>query len=648
MSWITRFTFVVAVLGILALAFIPPPLAAEGMDVLVMVDTSESMFPYFDDLVKYLIRDILEERLRPGDSFHLLSFAGEPEIEVGVGIDDNFSVEKIIGRILLLQPLGPYTDLVSAIQYLYTYAKVLPEKNRKTILLLTDGIHDPPPGSPYYGWDSARIRADLLANAKEIQREGWSVHILQIPMPGVAGAAPAKTPASQATREDARRKAPGGVGGSGKAAAAGGKPSPGAGSEAVVAAPAAPAGTPPAAEDGAGGPAAAAGKRPAGAAAAAGAAGERPSAAGGGEARPADRRGVEGAGAAQSREGGGPASGEAGGLSFLEDLARALDTEVVPYDPQERAIVTSRAMGLPLLKFPGHLGRVGRLFTAPFEVQNFLDEPIILRLTGVRARPGGGRSLDLLARKVTVTVPARGEAALRVPLRLPGGQPEGPVEVGVELIFSEETYRVSPRHGTLQFTYSPGILGGRFLLMGLLYAALAAVVLYCLLRLLMAVRLRIEAKPAAPFRRAVEAAAGDARPIIMNVFFRELKMADKAVHSIRPGTSRSVGGSGSAFAVHSLPLPRRIADLANENAHYVFHPRRPAFLPGIEAPIRDCLDRTIEVAGSRPGQRLRLVFHEYVSPLEEINKLMLSIRRPDIPPRAAKAAAGEKAAEKAG
>ncbi len=575
----TRTVLLALSLAIVLLFSAAVPAPAEGMDVLVMVDTSESMFPYFDNLVQYLVRDLLEERLRPGDSFHLLSFAGEPEIELGVDIDDNLSVEKIIGRILLLQPLGKYTDLVSAIQYLYTYVKVLPQKNPKTILLLTDGIHDPPPGSPYYGWSPERVKEELLASAREIRREGWSVHILQVPSALTsAGAIPAPGAVDlQATLggEPAGRATPGAAAGS--AAVAG----------TAAAGPAGPAG-----------PTASAPSSP-----------------------PGD---VSAPGRADA------GSPQRQAPAFLDDLARTLGTEVVPYNDSERETITSRTTGLPLLKFPGGLGKVGRLFSAPFRVQNFLDQPIILKLVGVRTVAAGGRKVDLLARPVTVTVPAKGEAVIHAPVRLPSGLADGENSLDVELVFSDDTDRVAPRHGTLRFSYSQGILAGRFLLMGLLYAALAAVVVYCLIRLVLAVRMRVESRPAAPFRRAL-AAAPEGRSILMSVFFREMKMVDKAVQLLRPGSPRSVGGTGSAFAVRSIPLPKRIADLAVEGEILVLRPRRPQCLPGTEGPIVDCLERPIEVVNLK-GQHLRLLFQEYVSPLDEINRIMLSIRRPTLPP----------------
>ena len=135
---------VFAILAVAAAA----PLAAENIDLVVMVDTSESMFPYFDDLMNYLVQDLLTTRLHRGDTFHLLSFSSAPEVEISLEVNSEEAAQRAFGRILLLHALGRYTDLVSALQFLSKYTKELPETNPKQIILITDGIHDPPPGSP--------------------------------------------------------------------------------------------------------------------------------------------------------------------------------------------------------------------------------------------------------------------------------------------------------------------------------------------------------------------------------------------------------------------------------------------------------------------------------------------------------------------
>jgi hypothetical protein len=154
--------------------------AAENMDLVVMVDTSESMFPYFDDLMNYLVQDLLTEKLHKGDTFHLLSFSSVPEVEISLEVNSEEAAQRAFGRILLLHALGRYTDLVSALQFLDKYVKELPEKNAKQVVLITDGVHDPPPGSPFK-LDDAAVLAAVQEAAQAIQREGWTLNILRVP-----------------------------------------------------------------------------------------------------------------------------------------------------------------------------------------------------------------------------------------------------------------------------------------------------------------------------------------------------------------------------------------------------------------------------------------------------------------------------------
>jgi len=169
-----------AVFLALLLVFLSGLAWSAGVDVVVMVDVSESMFSVFDDVVSYLLRDLLENRLHQGDSFHLLSFAGSPEEEVQITIEESSDLTEVIDKILLLMPLGQYTDLIAAVDFLYNYTRSIPEQNKKLILLITDGIHDPPPGSPNR-LESGDVLARLLASSEKIKHEGWDVHILRMP-----------------------------------------------------------------------------------------------------------------------------------------------------------------------------------------------------------------------------------------------------------------------------------------------------------------------------------------------------------------------------------------------------------------------------------------------------------------------------------
>ncbi len=154
--------------------------AAQNLDLVVLVDTSESMFPYFDDLMNYLVQDLLTTRLHRGDTFHLISFSSVPEVEISLEVNSDEAARQAFSRVLLLHALGRYTDLVGAMQFLYKYTKELPETNPKQIIIITDGVHDPPPGSANQV-DPSAVQASIVGTAQAMRREGWSVSILKVP-----------------------------------------------------------------------------------------------------------------------------------------------------------------------------------------------------------------------------------------------------------------------------------------------------------------------------------------------------------------------------------------------------------------------------------------------------------------------------------
>ncbi len=162
--------------------------AVQTFDTVILLDTSESMFPYFDSSVEYLIQDIIKNQLKAGDTFHLLTFADSPEYEISRKIKNRDDIESILSRILLLQPLGKYTDLVSALVYLNSYANELSPETLKKIIILTDGIHDPPPNVKTYSNKS--IVLEKIKNITEnMKRQGWDVSLIRFPLQQKAGEA---------------------------------------------------------------------------------------------------------------------------------------------------------------------------------------------------------------------------------------------------------------------------------------------------------------------------------------------------------------------------------------------------------------------------------------------------------------------------
>ncbi len=379
---------------------------SAGIDVVVMVDISESMFPVFDDVVNYLLRDLLENRLHKGDSFHLLSFADSPEKEVQITIEETSDLTDVIDRILLLKALGQYTDLIAAVDFLFDYTRSIPEQNKKLILLLTDGIHDPPPGSPNR-LDSRDVLARLLESSEKIKREGWDVHILRMP----------------------------------------------------------------------------------------------------GE--------TELDGSAE----------EAGttGQDLLEELSEQLETDVLTYDEVEKENLTDQLTGL---------SRVDR------------------------------RILDW-----------------QIPLPY------------------------------------------------LIYGLLALILIGVIILLVFIIRHRLQDAAFARFLAGIaETRKGrrGIRPLIMKVDSQNPNIGTRNIHSVPPGSKRSVGGDGSSFLIYYVQMPRRIGEIRNDGKQYRFVPKKLECFQDLNKPLADCLGKQIRAVSAR-GREVTFHFHEYVSPLEEINKLMRSV-----------------------
>jgi Mg-chelatase subunit ChlD len=487
---------------------------STGIDVVVMVDISESMFPVFDDVVNYLLRDLLENRLHQGDSFHLLSFADSPEKEVQITIEATSDLADVIDRILLLNALGQYTDLIAAVDFLYDYTRSIPEQNKKLILLLTDGIHDPPPGSPNR-LESGDVLARLLESSEKIKREGWDVHILRMP----------------------------------------GETSPGGSAEEV--------GKP--------------------------------------------------------------------GQDLLKELSEQLETDVLTYDEVEKESLTDKLTGFSTLQFPDPLGRVGRRFEATFHITNHATQSLDYTLVDIHSNGS-----TLLRSSVTVTVPTNQRVDLVAPMRLPRGVPAGKQSLPIELSFAASEARISPLQGELELQYEPRvnwrlpewrILDWQILLPYLIYGLVALILVGVIIVLVFIIRHRLQDAAFARFFAGIaETRKGrrSIRPLIMKVDSQNPNIGTRNIHSVPPGARRSVGGDGSTFLIYYVQMPRRIGEIRNDGRQYRFVPKKLEYFQNLNKPLADCLGTQIRAVSAR-GREVTFHFHEYVSPLEEINRLMRSV-----------------------
>jgi hypothetical protein len=170
-----------AVLALLFLVGSSFAQAKDISDVVVLLDTSESMFPYFEQVVDIIVTRVARDYLRQGDTFHLLTFSDTTQLELAQGIKSEEDVRSLISRLYLVYPFGKNTDLISAVNYLQQYATDLPERNDKMIVIITDGIHNPSVKSPYASYSEDQALASLSDTAGKIAQKGWKVSIIRIP-----------------------------------------------------------------------------------------------------------------------------------------------------------------------------------------------------------------------------------------------------------------------------------------------------------------------------------------------------------------------------------------------------------------------------------------------------------------------------------
>ncbi|MDR1238898.1 MAG: VWA domain-containing protein [Treponema sp.] len=159
--------------------------AQEGpIDLVLLLDTSSSMSASYREVNDYMTGSFLREFLRPGDTFHLIPFAGSPRVDVSRRVEGRGDLETIIGRMLLQYPLDPWSDIAAALSFVENYVAALPARPKK-IVLLSDGDVSPQPGSVSGALDEAGLQ-NLINSAKgRLQGRGITLDYVKV-SPGSA------------------------------------------------------------------------------------------------------------------------------------------------------------------------------------------------------------------------------------------------------------------------------------------------------------------------------------------------------------------------------------------------------------------------------------------------------------------------------
>lgn len=389
---------------------------AQDADVVVLMDTSGTLLPWFDQINSRVLPDITEKFIRKGDTFHLISFNSRVNLELVQPIENEADISRIVSRFMLLYPLGKNSDFLSGLKYTWQYISGLNQQRQKIIIVISDGIFNPPESSPYASYTLQQVQEEVAQSAGRIRGAGWNVYYIKLPYPEDVAVLSLDGNFVTEKRDQTGGGATAGTGPSGETSSS---------------------------------VASAAGRTPAAEQDSATDSGGYTSGAGTGGQSPAGDGSHEAGAPSYS-----PISPDAPISNPPEnsyyDISREFTDEldipqtILSEDGDTPLEFTDSVFHLPKITFPENLGKQARHFTLPLDVENTADYEVNMQLTEVLLD-----STNILEKTVFLKLPAGKKGTLKAPLVLPENIEGVSLEIPVELKFSDNL-RVDPQTGTIR------------------------------------------------------------------------------------------------------------------------------------------------------------------------------------------------------
>ena len=158
----------------------------ETADVIVLMDTSGTVLPYYEVINQRVLQSIISKFVRIGDSFHLISFSAVPRYEMSQKINTEADLSRVVSRFMLLYQLGQSADFLSGINFAGQYMAELPSQQEKILIVISDGIFNPPASSPYRNYSGEQVKTELAKISASIRAHGWKVYYVKLPFPSDA------------------------------------------------------------------------------------------------------------------------------------------------------------------------------------------------------------------------------------------------------------------------------------------------------------------------------------------------------------------------------------------------------------------------------------------------------------------------------
>ncbi len=161
-------------------AHLPADSREGNLDVFLLLDRSLSMEQEFQSLQKYVEDNVFDTVLQNGDSITMIAFYGETQPLISGVFGRDVELSELNSLLNSLRADRHYTDIGSALDHLEKSVAANSRSGYPSyVLLLTDGIHEGPPGSPYPG-KTDTFSHPLLELQKQSHYEGWNICLLAI------------------------------------------------------------------------------------------------------------------------------------------------------------------------------------------------------------------------------------------------------------------------------------------------------------------------------------------------------------------------------------------------------------------------------------------------------------------------------------
>lgn len=160
--------------------------AKTNAEIVILMDTSGTILPYYEDINNRVLSEINDKFVRKGDTVHVLSFNADARYEMSQKINSEKDMSRVVSRFLLLYHLGKSSDFLTGLQYARQYGSNLPDTKEKILIIISDGIFNPPESSPYKNYTDDQIKNEIGLLAGSIRKKGWKVYYVKLPYPADA------------------------------------------------------------------------------------------------------------------------------------------------------------------------------------------------------------------------------------------------------------------------------------------------------------------------------------------------------------------------------------------------------------------------------------------------------------------------------